>query len=149
MIHTYRYKMDHTMVFSRYIRSFVFRERIRAVFSEGSPWRRKWVCSCSSVSFSSYSSLFSRRRLLRKKKRKKRGEERRRRTKERKETKYTWFEERIESFSSFMDFLERIAEFLFKQSFDGSFLSRYRYLSFHFRFLTFITVLVGNDFGRS
>ena len=98
------------MVFSRYIQSFVLRERIRTIrfsqrvhrdaaneFARVLPFLFLRIRACSLEN--DFSRKKKKKKEKRKKKRKKRGEERRRRTKERKE-----------SFSSFMDFLERIAK---------------------------------------
>ena len=104
MIHTYRYKMDHTMVFSRYIQSFVLRERIRTIrfsqrvhrdaaneFARVLPFLFLRIRACS------LENDFSRKKRERKEgKKEEEGQK--------KEKK------RIESFSSFMDFLERIAK---------------------------------------
>ena len=111
MIHTYRYKMDHTMVFSRYIQSFVLRERIRTIrfsqrvhrdaaneFARVLPFLFLRIRACS------LENDFSRKKKKEKRKKRERKEGKKEEEGQKKEKK------RIESFSSFMDFLERIAK---------------------------------------
>ena len=99
------------MVFSRYIQSFVLRERIRTIrfsqrvhrdaaneFARVLPFLFLRIRACS------LENDFSRKKKKEKRKKRERKEGKKEEEGQKKEKK------RIESFSSFMDFLERIAK---------------------------------------